>query len=166
MHFIKKFSLFFSPFVEIGLVFPIVDRKSYEFSAQFAIPTQEEAFLFEQVDETVQGRSTFMINILMKLKKHIIHTEVSDFNFSFGLGVSHVLTDIRNPYYKGKEGDEKYESITSILMSPGFEYVRRVNSFDVLSFGLAVQISPYKIEGAVKEDIGAIFLVPKIAYSF
>lgn len=155
-----------SPFVEVGVIFPVIDQKSFEFLAQFAIPTQEEDFLYEEVEGITEGRSTFMMNILLKIKKHIIHTEESDFNFGFGLGVSHVLTDIRNPFFEGKEGEEKYESITSILMSPGIEYVRRVNSYDVLSFGFALQISPYKIEGAVRENIGSLFFVPKITYSF
>ena len=102
--------------------------------------------MYEEVEGTTQGRSTFMMNILLKIKKHIIHTEESDFNFGFGLGVSNVTTDARNPFYEGKKDENKYESLTTIFISPGFEFVRKFGESDTVSIGLDLQYSPYKVE--------------------
>ena len=65
-----------------------------------------------------------------------------------------ITTDARNPFYSGQEGENKYETVTAILFAPGFEYKHKFNE------------DAQFIVGAVRENIGGLALVPKIAYIF
>jgi len=156
-----------SPMVDISINFPLKNRKSIDLTLQFAVPNQKDEFTYLRTIDTIQAKSTFMINAFLKFKKDIIKTNNTEVNIGLGIGMSHVTTNVRNPFYEGKEEDEeKYESITALLVSPGLELVEKFNNNDELTFGFGIQYSPYKIEGAVREDIGGLFYVPKIAYKF
>ena len=156
-----------SPMLDLTVNFPIKNRKSIDLSLQFAIPNQKDEFTYLRTIDTIQVKSTFMFNAFLKFKKDIIKTEKTTINVGLGVGMSHVTTNARNPFYQGKEEDEeKYESITAFLASPAIELIKTFNNNDEITIGFGVQYSPYKIEGAVREDIGGLFYVPKIAYRF
>ena len=156
-----------SPMLDLTANFPLKNRKSIDFTLQFAIPNQKDAFTYLRTIDTIQAKSTFMINAFLKFKKDIIKTDHTEINIGLGVGMSHVTTNARNPFYEGKAQDEeKYESITAFLATPGVEFVKTLKNNDELTFGFSLQYSPYKIEGAVREDIGGLFYVPKLAYRF
>ena len=155
-----------SPMIELSTVFPLKRKKSLELAVQFVIPNQKKSFQYVTTLETVDAKATFMFNPMLRFKKHLLSTYKSDLNISLGLGASILRTDARNPFYEGKENDKKYEIITSFLASPGIEYTHKFANKEHISIGLNFQYSPYKIEGALQEDIGSFFYVPRIAYKF
>jgi hypothetical protein len=155
-----------SPLIEISYTFPLKRRKSVELAAQFVIPNQKEDFKYIRTIDTINAKATIMLNVLLKLKKDVIKSEKSELNIGLGIGISGITTDARNPFYEGKEDDKKYEMIKSILISPGIEYAHKFSNGEHLSIGFNLQYSPYKIEGALREDIGSIFYIPKISYKF
>jgi len=156
-----------SPMVDLTVNFPIKNRKSLDLILQFAIPNQKDEFTYLRTIDTIQAKSTFMVNGFLKFKKDIIKTDYTVINIGLGVGFSHVNTNARNPFYQGKtEDEEKYESITAFLATPGIELVKTFKNNDELTFGFSLQYSPYKIEGAVRENIGGLFYVPKLAYKF
>jgi len=156
-----------SPLLELSAKFPLKNKKSLVVAMQFVIPTQKEEFVYIRTIDTVSAKATFMFNPMVKFKKSILNSDVHNLNLGLGIGASIIHTNARNPFYDGNnEKSKKYEMITSILVSPELEYVRKFSNNDELSIVFGVQYSPYKIEGALREDIGSIFFVPKITYKF
>ncbi len=135
-------------------------------AVQFVIPNQKEGFTYITSLDTISAKATFMFNPMLRFKKNLLNSHKSQLNLGLGLGVSILRTNARNPFYEGKDDDKKYEMITSFLASPGIEYTHQFNNKERLTFGFNLQYSPYKVEGALREDIGSVFYVPKIAYKF
>lgn len=155
-----------SPMLDLSLNFPLKNKKYIDFTLQFVIPNQVDTFTYARPIDTIQAKGTLMVNAFLKFKKDIIQTNTSRFNIGLGIGISNVTTDARNPFYRGNEEEEKYENFTALLVSPGIELAKIFKRNDEITIGLSFQYSPYKIEGALQENIGALFLVPKIAYRF
>ena len=155
-----------SPMLDLSVNFPLRNKKSIDITIQLAIPNQKDDFTYLRTIDTIQAKSTLMFNGMLKFKKDIVKTRNSALNLNIGIGASFVTTNARNPFYEGEDNQEKYESITAFLVSPGLEYKKRFRNNDEVTFGVAIQYSPYRIEGAVREDIGGLFYVPKIAYRF
>jgi len=152
--------------IELSAVFPLKKRKSLELAMQFIVPNQKASFKYVTPLETVNAKATFMFNPMLRFKKNLLNSHKSQLNLGLGLGVSILRTNARNPFYEGKDDDKKYEMITSFLASPLIEYTQRFNNNERITIGFNLQYSPYKIEGALQEDIGSFFYVPKIAYKF
>ncbi len=155
-----------SPLLELSADFPLKKNKSLEIALQFVVPNQKESFQYLGIIDTVATRASFVFNPMLRFKKHICFGESKLFA-GLGIGASIIKTNLRNPFYEGKEGDEeKYEMISSILISPDIGYMLTFKNGEELTFGLSLQYTPYKIEGALHDDIGGTALVPKLLYKF
>lgn len=154
-----------SPIIELGIDIAINKKKSIGLSLQTIIPNQKESFKYIRELDTIQAKATVIINPLLRFKRHLVNTTKSDLNIQIGIGASIIQTNARNPYYEGNEKQEKYESITSFLASTGLEYSCRIRE-EEFTIGFDIQYAPYQIEGALREDIGTYFYVPRISYKF
>lgn len=156
-----------SPLIELSLDFPVTQKKSLELALQFIIPNQKESFTYVTGQETINANASFMFNPMLRFKKNISNNENAQLHLGAGLGTSVIKTDIRNPFYTGNnQEEEKYEMASAFLISPSLDYVLKFKNNEELTFSFALNYSPYKIEGALKENIGAISLTPRILYSF
>lgn len=155
-----------SPYFEISSDFPFFRRDIFGIGFQFAVPTQKEEFTYQRAIDTLKAKSTFMANIVFYLRKNILEKPKTVINFRLGVGASGIQTNARNPFYSGKEDEDKYEMISSLLINPSLEIVKKLKNKSELIFAIGAQYSPYKIEGAVKEDIGSFAIIPKILFTF
>ncbi len=155
-----------APMFEINANFPFEKGRSVEGVVQFVIPNQQEDFVYLRAIDTIQAKSTFMFNAFLRFKKRIVHTKTSEVNLGVGIGMSTINTDARNPFYSGDDGENKYEFISTFLLMPGIDWCHKFSENAELVFGVDLQYSPYKIEGALREDIGSIALIPKLMYRF
>jgi len=154
-----------SPIVELEISIRISKKKSVGLSLQTIIPNQKESFKYIRDIDTIQAKATVIMNPLLRFKRHLVKTTRSDLNIQFGIGASIIQTNARNPYYEGNEKQNKYESITSFLATTGIEYSYSINGEEFF-IGFDIQYAPYRVEGALREDIGTYFYVPKISYKF
>jgi len=138
----------------------------FEISGDFPLRRKRANFLYRRTIDTIQVKSTMMINFIVDFKKSLHTSAKGNLELKLGLGVSGITTDARNPFYSGEDGEEKYEIVGAILFSPGFEYRHEFNENTKITIGVSVHYAPYKVEGAVRENIGGLALVPKIAYVF
>lgn len=155
-----------APLFELSANFPFKRRKSIDAVFQFIVPNQQDEFLFLRTIDTIEAKSTFMFNAFLRFKTHIYQNNTSKINLGLGLGVSTIITNARNPYYSGEQGERKYEYISALLLMPGIEWCYRFSGETELTVGIDFQYAPYKMEGALREDIGAMALIPKIMYRF
>lgn len=155
-----------APFFEISGNFPLKRKKALGISLQVVIPNQKDDFLYRRTIDTIQVKSTMMLNFLVDFKKTISSSTKGNLAIKAGIGVSGITTDARNPFYSGQEGEEKYEMVSAVLFSPGLEYKYEFNEDAKFIIGISMQYAPYKVEGAVRENIGGLALVPKIMYIF
>ncbi|WP_394750848.1 hypothetical protein [Spongiimicrobium salis] len=154
-----------SPMLETSALLPLKRKKAVEFVLQFAIPTQKEAFVYQRTIDTVNAKATLLINGMFRFKKALISKDKTGFNIGLGIGISNITTNARNPFYTGDEDEKKYENITAILFAPNLEWEHRFLSHEI-AISIGLQYAPYKVEGALREDIGEFFYVPKISYRF
>ncbi|MBC8756082.1 hypothetical protein H2O64_15500 [Kordia sp. YSTF-M3] len=163
-----KLSSYFgtAPFLELSANFPFRRKKAIGLTLQVVIPNQKDDFLYRRTIDTIQVKSTMMLNFTVDFKKSLHTSTKGNLELKLGLGVSGITTDARNPFYSGEDGEEKYEIVSSVLFSPGLEYQYEFNENSKFIIGVSVNYAPYKVEGAVREDIGGLAFVPKIAYVF
>jgi len=107
-----------------------------------------------------------MFNVFLKFKKQVFERKNRNLNLYFGLGISTLTTNARNPFYSGEDGENKYEFISSILIAPGFDYTFQFENEDCISVGVNYHYSPYKTEGALQDNIGSSGFILRILYSF
>jgi len=155
-----------APMFELALDFKLSDKKNFEVAAQFVIPNQKEDFLYVRTIDTVQAHSTFMFNFMGRFKKNLLVTTPSRIMLNLGVGVSTIITDARNPFYSGQEGEHKYESVSALLLQPGLAFEHKFSKNVTLLLGIDLQYAPYKIEGALQEDIGTLAYIPKLLITF
>jgi hypothetical protein len=163
-----KLSTYFgtAPFLEVSGNFPLRKKRAIGLTLQVVIPNQKDDFLYRRTIDTIQVKSTMMLNFTVDFKKSLHTSTKGNLELKLGLGVSGITTDARNPFYSGEDGEEKYEIVSSVLFSPGLEYQYEFNEDSKFIIGVSVNYAPYKVEGAVREDIGGLAFVPKIAYVF
>ncbi len=156
-----------SPLLELSLDFPVTKTKSLQLALQFVVPDQKQSFKYVRTLDTIQAKASFMFNPMLRFKKNLSQNVNSQFYLSLGIGASVIKTDARNPFYTGnKQEEEKYEVVTAFLMSPSIDYVKKFRNNEELTFSLGLNYAPYKVEGALQENIGAIGLTPRLLYSF
>lgn len=155
-----------APFFEISGNFPLKRKRAVGATLQIVIPNQKDDFLYRRTIDTIQVKSTMMVNFTLDFKKTIRSFGKGNLNLKLGIGASGITTDARNPFYSGQEGEEKYEIVGAILFSPGLEYKHEFNENTKFIIGVSMNYAPYKIEGAVRENIGGLAFVPKITYIF
>lgn len=149
-----------SPFFELSLDFPVTDTKSLELGLQFVIPNQKEPFQFTQ--NTGEAEATLIFNPMLRFKKNFSTSQKSKFLASFGVGAS--IIGLNQTIVPNSE-EEKTE-IVAFLVSPSLDYIMSFNKKEQLTFGIGINYSPYKMKGAINQDIGSVALTPKILYSF
>ncbi len=155
-----------APLFEISVNFPLKKAKSLDAVFQIVIPDQQEDFLFLRTIDTIHVKGTSMFNGFVRFKKSIQNSKNSKVNLGLGIGVSTITTNARNPFYNGRKDESKYEFISSLLLIPGVEWSHTFSEHAKFTFGFDLQYSPYKIEGALREGIGQIAMIPKISYRF
>lgn len=155
-----------SPVIEMSFGFPFNLKKSTDVVFQFGIPTQDKNFQFIRNIDTVAAKTNMMFNAFLKFKKQVFERNNKNLKLYFGIGVSTITTNARNPFYSGQEGENKYEFISSILIAPGFDYTFQFENEDSITIGINYQYSPYKTEGALQDNIGSSGFIPRILYSF
>jgi len=155
-----------SPLIELSAIFPLKNKRTIEVAFQFIIPNQEADFKYIRTTDTISAKATFMWNPMLKFKKQITQHKKTNVNLNIAIGGSFINTNARNPSYEGKDNQTKYETIKALLISPGIELTHHFSNQDNLSFSFNLQYSPYKVEGALREEIGSIFYTPKLSYKF
>ena len=161
----KHFGL--SPLVELSLDFPVTDTKSLELALQFAIPEQKQEFEYARLTDTVKTKATFLFNPMLRFKKNFAKSDSNKLLLGLGLGASVITTDARNTdFLDNSEDRNKYEVIAAFLISPSLDYAKTFKNNNEFTFSIGLNYSPYKIEGALQEDIGSIAITPRILYSF
>lgn len=155
-----------APFFDASVDYNLKRKKSVGLSLQFVIPNQKDDFLYRRTIDTIQVKSTMMFNVMVNFKKSLATSDKGQFDIKLGIGGSMITTDARNPFYSGQEGENKYETVSAILFAPGLEYKHSFNEDAQFIVGVSMHYAPYKVEGAVRENIGGLALVPKIAYIF
>lgn len=154
-----------SPMLETTALLPLKNKKSIGFVLQFAIPTQRDAFVYQRTVDTINAKATLLINGMFRFKKEVVTKEKTALNIGLGIGISNIITNARNPFYTGREDENKYENITAILFAPNLEWKYRFLSHEI-AISIGLQYAPYKVEGALRENIGELFYVPKFSYRF
>lgn len=156
-----------SPYFEASLDASLFNRDNFGISLQFAIPNQQKYFLYETIYNEVENvKATYLVNIVFNFRKRFAETQKSAFEFRFGIGASGLQTDLRNPRYSGNKDENKYEMIGAFLFNPNIEYIKKFKDKTALNFALGLHYSPYKIEGAIQEDIGGLGIIPRITFTF
>lgn len=156
-----------SPYFEINVQVPFFKKDNFGFSFQFVIPNQQKNFSYITVhNEIEKTKATYIANIVFNFRKSIFKTEKSAFEFMLGVGASGLQTDLRNPRYSGHKDENKYEMIDAFLLNPSLNYNKIFKDKTELSFAFGIQYSPYKIEGAVQENIGGFAFIPKLLFTF
>jgi len=154
-----------SPMLETSALLPLKKERVLEFVLQFAIPTQKEAFVYQRTVDTVDAKATLLVNGMFRFKKVLVSKDNTKFHLGLGIGISNITTNARNPFYTGGEDEKKYENITAILVAPNLEWEHRFLSHE-LAISIGLQYAPYKVAGALQENIGEFFYVPKVSYRF
>jgi hypothetical protein len=155
-----------APVIEFNLNFPIKKNKSIDFVGQIIIPNQVEDFTYIRNIDTIQVKSTMMVNLFVKFKKTLKSFRNSTLKAYVGVGLSSITTNARNPFYSGGERESKYESVSTLLLAPGINYIFNMKSNTKLTIGINYQYAPYKVEGALRQDIGSSGIVPKLLFTF
>ena len=155
-----------APLFELSVNFPLKRGKSIDAILQFIVPNQKDDFLYLRTVDTLRVKSTFMFNSAIRLKRLLYSSRLSKLNINLGIGISTINTNARNPFYSGADGEKKYEFISTLLILPGIEWSHKISNNLDLTFGFDFQYSPYKIEGALREEIGSVGLVPKLSCKF
>ena len=156
-----------SPVINLELDFPTRRSKSLDIVIQLVIPNQGDDFLYRRTIDTLAAKSTFLANYYVRFNKNLLPETVSQkLELSLGLGASTIVTDARNPFYEGAEGQNKYENVTTILVAPGIKWEFEPYDDTLLSLGLDLNYMPYRIEGALEERIGSLALIPRLTYRF
>lgn len=154
------------PLLEFNFNFPIQPDKSIDVAAQFILPNQQENFAFARTIDTVTAQSQMMFNFFAKFNKTLNSTKNSKLKVFLGAGISTITTNARNPFYSGAEDENKYEFISAILIAPGFDCKFQLSDNAKMAIGVNYHYSPYRLEGALQEDIGSTAIVPRIQLTF
>lgn len=154
------------PVLEFNLNFPIDKTKSIDLVGQFIIPNQVEDFTFIRTIDTVRAKSQMMFNFFAKFNKTLKLTQKGELKAYLGIGVSTITTDARNPFYSGAENESKYEFISALLIAPGIDYKFRLGTNSKLAIGINYHYSPYRLEGALQENIGSSAIIPRVLFTF
>lgn len=151
-----------SPLLELSLDFPVTDNKSIELALQFIIPKQQKSFQYIRDDENIEAEASLLFNPILRFKKVIGNKNNSCFSLGLGIGASVISS---NQKINSSNDDDSYE-VTSFLVAPNLDYVKTFKNKEQLTFSFGINYSPYKIKGAIQENIGSIALTPRVLYSF
>lgn len=154
------------PVLEFNLNFPINKTKSIDLLGQFIIPNQVQDFAFIRTIDTVRAKSQMMFNFFAKFNKTLKLTQKGELKAYLGVGISTITTDARNPFYSGAENENKYEFISALLIAPGINYKFRISDNSKLAIGINYHYSPYRLEGALRENIGSSAIIPRLLFTF
>ncbi len=153
------------PVVDLGVDIPLKNRKTIGVNIQYGVPEKANNFPFQTNKGVVETQVKSVFNAMVNFKKGIFYVKNTHLDIGLGIGISNLNTTVRNPDYKKEEDASKYESIAAFLISPGLELKQRLKN-DELSLSLNFNYAPYRSSKRVVEDIGSLFLVPKITYRF
>jgi hypothetical protein len=155
-----------SPFFELAVDYEVRGQKAIGMTFQAIFPDQRNEFVLQQINDTIDAKSTLILNFTFDFKKTLKTYPNGKLEVKLGVGGSIVTTDARNPLFRRDNEESRYEHFGSILFTPAFEYRHRFSKHAQFVFGLGINFTPYRVDNAVEDDIGGFALMPKIAYIF
>lgn len=156
-----------SPLVEVALHIPAHRNHAFDLAVQFVIPNQTEDFIIPTFSGIQNGQSFFMSNYVMRFNKNLLKEEKKQrLEIGLGLGASTLVTSLQSSFIEQQENLDDQQSITTFLVMPSIKYRLQPFNNTLLTMGIDLQYSPYRIKGALEENIGGLAISPRVTYSF
>ncbi len=158
-----------SPFIDIEIYIPTLRNKSITAVFQFVIPTQGDPFVLQnpdEIDQREEVRSNFIVNTFFRFSQNLTSIEsTSKLELGLGVGVSTMI--VQTPFSFFNNNDENAgRGLVAFLVVPGLHWKFKPTANTDLTIGVDLQYSPYRLKGALEQDIGGLALTPKILYRF
>ena len=83
-----------------------------------------------------------------------------------GLGASTLISNVEFSFVDEPEPVDRDQNVTTLLFMPGIQYRIKPSENTQLTIGAALHYAPYRIKGAIDENIGGMAISPRINYSF
>lgn len=158
-----------SPFIDIEIYIPTLRNKSITAVFQFVIPTQEDPFVLQNPDEINQleeVRSNFIVNSFLRFSQNLTSID-SRGKLELGLGVGVSTMIVQTPFsFFNNEDQNAGRGLVAFLVAPGLHWKFKPTKNTDLTIGVDLQYSPYRLKGALEQDIGGLAYTPKILYRF
>ena len=158
-----------SPFIGVEIYIPTKRNKSIAIVSQFVLPSQEDRFIIENpnvIDQVEAVRSNLIINTFLRFSQNLIPIDnASKLELGLGVGISTMF--VQTPFsFFNDEGENANRGLVSFLIAPGLHWKFKPTENTDLTIGVDLQYSPYKLKGALEQDIGGLAISPKILYRF
>ncbi|WP_299209162.1 hypothetical protein [uncultured Dokdonia sp.] len=89
----------------------------------------------------------------------------SKLELGVGVGISTML--VQTPFsFFNNEGENASRGLVSFLVAPGLHWKFKPTENSHITIGADLQYSPYKLKGALEQDLGGLAISPKILYRF
>lgn len=158
-----------SPFIDINVYFPSRRNKSIVAVFQFIRPSQEDRFIVQNPDDInqVEAVSTdFIVNSFLSFNQNLT-SENSKSRVELGLGVGISTMIVQTPFsFFNNDDRNASRGLVSFLIAPGLHWKFAPTENTHITIGADVQYSPYKLKGAIEQDIGGLAILPKVLYRF
>jgi hypothetical protein len=158
-----------SPFIGVEIYIPTKRNKSITIVSQFVLPSQEDRFIIENpnaIDQIEAVRSSLIINTFLRFSQNLNSIDsASKLELGLGVGISTML--VQTPFsFFNDEGENANRGLVSFLIAPGLHWKFKPTKNSDLTIGADLQYSPYKLKGALEQDLGGLAISPKILYRF
>lgn len=158
-----------SPFINIDIYIPTLRNKSITAVFQFVIPTQGDPFVLQNpdvIDQLEAVRSNFIINTFLRFSQNLTSID-SNHKLELGLGVGISTMIVQTPFSFFNNDDQNAgRGLVAFLAAPGLHWKCKPTENTDLTIGIDLQYSPYRLKGALEQDIGGLAYTPKILYRF
>ncbi len=158
-----------SPFIGIEVYIPTKRNKSIAIVSQFVLPSQEDRFIIENpnaIDQVEAVRSNLIINTFLRFSQNLTPIDsTSKLELGLGAGISTMLVQTPFSFFNDK-GENANRGLVSFLIAPGLHWKLKPTKNSDLTIGTDLHYSPYKLKGALEQDIGGLAISPKILYRF
>lgn len=158
-----------SPFIDLEIYFPTRRNKSIVAIFQFVLPSQEDSFIIQNpdaIDQVEAVSSDLIINTLLRFNQNLTSIDSkSKLELGVGVGISTML--VQTPFsFFNNEGENASRGLVSFLVAPGLHWKFKPTENSHITMGADLQYSPYKLKGALEQDLGGLAISPKILYRF
>ncbi|SNS14889.1 hypothetical protein [Dokdonia pacifica] len=158
-----------SPFVDINIYIPAKRNKSISIVVQFIRPSQNDQFVIQNqdnIDQVEAVSSDFIINSFLRFSQNLTaKNSVSKVELGVGVGISSMF--VQTPFsFFNDEGENANRGLVSFLVAPGLHWKFQPTENTHITIGADVQYSPYKLKGAIEQDLGGLAILPKVLYRF
>ncbi|MFT5890566.1 MAG: hypothetical protein ACI9Y7_000659 [Dokdonia sp.] len=158
-----------SPFIGVEIYIPTKRNKSITAVFQFVLPSQEDQFIIQNpntIDGVEAVSSDLIINTFLRFSQNLTPIDSpSKLELGLGVGISTML--VQTPFSFFNDDDENASrGLVSFLIAPGLHWKFKPTKNSDLTIGADLQYSPYKLKGALEQDLGGLAISPKILYRF